>query len=171
MARWNLTRRISIFVFILATCALVTACSNGNEAAVKARDSETVKADVETTSSRILEILDLKGKVTETGAMTSPCSDYDSGEVYRARHPWSVYQVPFADMQKAMDRLRGELPKEGWKIVKDGMDGSVAKSPQIVAESNGREFAVDVRLHSASKVGNAPDLLEVTVESACYRAN
>lgn len=27
-----------------------------------------------------------------------------------------VYQVPFADMQKAMDRLRGELPKDGWKM-------------------------------------------------------
>ncbi|MFF9866170.1 hypothetical protein ACF1G0_12195 [Streptomyces sp. NPDC013953] len=36
--------------------------------------------------------------------------------------------------------------------------------------AEGRAFALDVRLHKASAVGNAPDLLEVTVESACYRA-
>lgn len=171
MTRYNLNRRISKLGFIIATCVLAMACSNGKEAAVKAQDSDTVKAGVERTSSRILEILDVKGKVTETGAMTSRCSDYGSDEeVYRARHPWSIYKAPFADMQKGMDRLRAELPKDGWKIVRDGMDSSKANSPQIVAESKSGEFAVDVRLHKASKVGNAPDLLEVTVESACYRS-
>jgi hypothetical protein len=165
-----LIKKTSAFVSIIAACLLATACSNENEAAVKVRESENVQADVERTSSRILEILDLKGKVTESGAMTSKCAGYDSDdEVYRARHPWSVYEVPFADMQKAMDRLRAELPKEGWEIVKDGVDGSASKSPQIVAESKGGEFAIDVRLYKASKVGNAPDLLKVAVESACYR--
>lgn len=150
---------------------LTMACSNGEEAAVKTQDSDAVKAGVERTSSRILEILDVKGRVTETGAMTSRCSDYDSDEkVYRARHPWSIYKAPFTDMQKGMDRLRAELPKDGWKIIRDGVDGSRAKSPQIVAESKEGDFAVDVRLHRASKAGNAPDLLEVTVESACYRS-
>ncbi|MEU3214734.1 hypothetical protein [Streptomyces sp. NPDC006971] len=135
------------------------------------RESAAVEADVEQTSSRVLEMLALKGKVTESGAATARCSGYDADErVYRARHPWSVHGAPFSDMQKAMDRLRGELPRSGWRIVKDGVDGSAAKSPQIVAESKERDFSLDVRLHRASKVGNAPDLLEVTVESACYRA-
>lgn len=134
-------------------------------------DGDTVKAGVERTSSRILEVLNVKGKVTETGAMTSRCSDYESDEeVYRARHPWSIYKAPYVDMQKGMDRLRVEPPKDGWNIVQDGVDDSKAKSPQIVAESKGGEFAVDVRLHKASKFGRAPDLLEVTVESACYRS-
>ncbi|MFF9316919.1 hypothetical protein ACF1BP_02465 [Streptomyces sp. NPDC014735] len=134
------------------------------------RERAAVKADVEQTSSRVLEMLALKGKVTESGATTARCSGYDADEqVYRARHPWSVYEAPFSDMQKAMDRLRSELPRSGWRIVKDGVDSSTAKSPQIVAESKGRDFSLDVRLHRASKVGNAPDLLEVTVESACYR--
>ncbi|MFF1462542.1 hypothetical protein [Streptomyces sp. NPDC058330] len=149
---------------------LAVACSNGKEAAVETRDGDTVRAGVERVSSRILDILDVKGEVTDTGAMTVRCSDYDPDEeVYRARHPWSIYKTPFMDMGKGMDRLRAELPKEGWKIVQDGVDGSKAKSPQIVAESKGGEFAVDVRLHEASEIGNAPDLLEVTVESACYR--
>ncbi|MFD0372962.1 hypothetical protein [Streptomyces sp. NPDC059071] len=135
------------------------------------RDSATVRKDVEKTSSRVLEMLAIKGKITEAGAMTARCSDYEAEEnVYRARHPWSVYGVPFADMQKAFDHLRDELPKNGWRIVKDGVDASVAKSPQILAESNGREFAIDVRLQKASQGEKAPDLIEVTVESACYKA-
>nr|WP_237522515.1 hypothetical protein [Streptomyces sp. SID8350] len=103
--------------------------------------------------------------------MTAPCTDNGSdGKTFRARHPWSVHQAPFVQLQASMERLRRELPKDGWEIVKDGTDSSAAKSPQLVAESAGREFAVDVRLHKASGVGNAPDLLEVTVESACYRS-
>jgi len=138
---------------------------------MKVRDGDTVKAEVAKASSQILEILALKGKVTDTGAMTTRCTDYDSDEeVYRARHPWSVYQVPFADLEKAMSRLRDELPKKGWKVVKDGVDDSPAKSPQIVAESNGQEFAVDVRLLDERKYGDDPSLIEVTVESACYRS-
>ncbi len=138
---------------------------------MKGRDSAEVKEDVEKASSRVLEMLALKGKVTEVGAMTARCADYDANDkIYRARHPWSVYEVPFADLQKAMDRLRGELPKNGWRVVKDGVDGSVGKSSQIIAESNGRELALDVRLHKANSSENSPDFLEVTVESACYRA-
>lgn len=134
------------------------------------RDREAVEADVEKASSRILEMLALGGNVTESGAMTARCADYDSDQhVYRARHPWSVYQVPFSDMQKAMDRLRVELPKNGWEILKDGLDSSVGKSPQIIAQSEGRTLSLDVRLHEASETGNTPQLLEVTVESACYR--
>lgn len=137
---------------------------------MKTRDSDTVKADVERTSSRILEMLDIKGEATEPGAMTLPCSGYDSAEeVYRARHPWGIYKAPFSDMQKAMNRLRVELPKGGWKIIKDGPDRSQGKSPQIIAESEGREFAVDVRLHKEVKAEESPAMLEVTVESACYR--
>ncbi|CAL9420196.1 hypothetical protein [Streptomyces sp. NPDC095602] len=139
---------------------------------MEVRDSAAVKADAKKVSSRVLDMLALKGKVTETGAMTMRCSGFDADEkVYRARHPWSVYDVPFADMRTAFDRLRDELPKNGWKIVKDGPDASVGKSPQIVAESQSADFAVDVRLHEANRAQNAPALLTVTVESACFKGS
>ncbi|MGC9380285.1 hypothetical protein [Streptomyces sp. MH13] len=113
----------------------------------------------------------LKGRVTDTGAMTMRCANYDTDEeVYRARHPWSIYQVPVAEMEEAMNRLRDGLPKKGWEIVEDGVDDSPAKSPHIVAESAGKEYAVDVRLLDERKYGNDPSLIEVTVESACYKA-
>ncbi|GAB2952831.1 hypothetical protein GCM10023080_009240 [Streptomyces pseudoechinosporeus] len=138
---------------------------------MEARDSKKVKSQTEQTSSRVLEIIDLKGKVTDTGATTTRCSDYsDDEEVYRAQHPWSIYDVTVEDMKQAMDRLRQRLPEQGWKIVKDGTDDSQAKSPQIVADTKDGDFSVDIRLQDESKYGDDPSLLEVTVESACYRS-
>lgn len=150
---------------------MLVGCSQGNEASVEVRDGDTVSTEVEKTSSRILEMMALKGKVTDTGAMISRCSDYDpEEEVYRARQPWSVYDLPVPDLEKAMDRLRRELPKAGWKIVKDGVDDTPAKSPQIVAESKDGKFAADIQLWDNRKKGDDPSLILVAVESACYRA-
>ncbi len=137
---------------------------------METRDSDTVKAEVKRASSRILEMIDVKGTATEPGPMTMPCSDdYRSEETYYAYHPWSLYKAPFADLQKGMNRLRAGLPKNGWTITKDGRDGTQGNSPQIVAESKGRELLVDVRLHKEVKAENSPAMLEVTVESRCYR--
>ncbi|WP_329024159.1 hypothetical protein [Streptomyces sp. NBC_01423] len=137
---------------------------------METRDKDTVTAEVEQASSRILEIIDVKGKATEPGALTMPCSDDDhQEEPYYAFHPWSLYEAPFADLEKGMNRLRTGLPKEGWKITKDGMDGTIGNSPQLVAESGDRRLMVDIRLNKEVKSQKTPDMLRVTVQSRCYR--
>ncbi|MEU8996982.1 hypothetical protein AB0C95_19580 [Streptomyces caniferus] len=136
---------------------------------LKAREIEKMMDETENTSREIRDLIGLKAKVTEPGSYDTPCSGHPGGNVHRAVHPWSVYDAPVDDMRKAMDRLRGDLPKHGWKIVKDGPDGSPSKAPQIVANHEGGEFSVDIRLHDERKYGNGPSLIEVTVESACFR--
>ncbi|WP_405897183.1 hypothetical protein OG242_06195 [Streptomyces sp. NBC_00727] len=137
---------------------------------METRDKDAAVADVEQASSRILEIIDVKGKATEPGALTMPCSDDDhQEEPYYAYHPWSLYKAPFAELEKGMNRLRDELPKDGWKITKDGMDGTIGNSPQIVAESKERRVMADIRLHKEVKSQKTPAMLEVTVQSRCYR--
>lgn len=69
-----------------------------------------------------------------------------------------------------MDRLRDGFPKKSWKIVKDGVDSSPAKGRRSFAESQDKEFSVDVRLLDERKYSDDPSLIEVTVESACYRS-
>ncbi|GAA3004667.1 hypothetical protein JCM13580A_50780 [Streptomyces drozdowiczii] len=137
---------------------------------MEARDKDAAVADVEQASSRILEIINVKGKATETGALTMPCSDDDhQEEPYYAYHPWSLYDAPFPELEKGMNRLRVDLPKDGWKITKDGMDGTIGNSPQIVAESKKRRVMVDIRLDKEVKSEKAPAMLRVTVQSRCYR--
>ena len=132
------------------------------------RNLEKVTEDTSKASSEILKIIDLKGKVTKPGPLPAPCSGY-STKAYRTSHPWSVYDVPVTQMREAMDRLRRGLPKNGWKIVKDGTDRSPSKSPEIVANSKGDEFSVKVRLLAEPAGSPHTSLIEVTVESACFK--
>ncbi|MGW7249583.1 hypothetical protein [Streptomyces decoyicus] len=107
----------------------------------------------------------LKGKVTEPRPVTMPCSVLGR----RAQGSPPLDGVPVDDMKQGMDRLRKGFPRKGWKIVKDGFDGSPSTAPHIVANSKGEEFSVDIRLHDERKYGNDPSLIEVTVESACFK--
>ncbi|MGW4626222.1 hypothetical protein [Streptomyces rubiginosohelvolus] len=152
-------------VNVILLCSILSGCSGVNEggADAPARTTAEVQDEVEKVSSSILEIISLKAKMTEAGAMISPCED----GAYRARHPWGVYGPPAKDLGEAMDRLRSQLPTKGWKIVKDGPDDSQAKSPQIVADSADGKFSVDARLHD--RRSDDPAQLEVTVQSACFR--
>ncbi|MFJ1788886.1 hypothetical protein ACIOML_31850 [Streptomyces anulatus] len=159
----NKTRKAAACVILF--CLLLSGCSemDENSADAPVRASSEVQDEVEKVSGSILEILSLKAKATEAGAMISPCE----GGAYRAHHPWGVYGPPAEDLEEAMDRLRSQLPKKGWKIVKDGPDDSRAKSPQIVADSADGKFSVDARFHG--RQSNDPAQLEVTVQSACFR--
>ncbi|WP_330238316.1 hypothetical protein [Streptomyces sp. NBC_00525] len=137
---------------------------------METRDKDAAVADVEQASSRILEIIDVKGKATEPGATTSPCSDdYHQEDPYQALHLWSLYKAPFAELEKGMNRLRTGLPKDGWTITKDGRDGTVANNPQIIAESKDHRVKADIRLRKEI-TSQSPDLLTVTVRSRCYHA-
>ncbi|WP_256726171.1 hypothetical protein [Streptomyces sp. MNU77] len=157
------TRKVAACVALF--CSLLSGCSGMNEDSADApvRASSEVQDEVEKVSGSILEILSLKAKMTEAGAMISPCE----GGVYRAHHPWGVYGPPAKDLEAAMGRLRSRLPEKGWKIVKDGPDDSQAKSPQIVADSADGRFSVDARFHG--RQSDDPAQLEVTVQSACFR--
>ncbi|WAP58656.1 hypothetical protein [Streptomyces sp. S465] len=139
---------------------------------VDVRDVSSMERKTEEMSSRILDIIDLKkAKVTEPGPGTLPCSGYPEGAgVQRMHHPWSVYDVPFDDLSHGFDRLRAELPKHDWEIVKDGPDGSPAKTPQIVANFTRDHFSADIRLLDQRKHPDATSLIEVTVVSDCFRS-
>ncbi|WP_434595682.1 hypothetical protein [Streptomyces sp. A5-4] len=133
------------------------------------QDSEKMQEEVEKRSNRILEMIKLEGKSTQSGATLLPCSGYAPEEkTQRARHPWSIYDVPVEDMEKAMDRMRTALPKNGWKIVKDGPDESLAKTPTIIADSDDGKFSVKLRLMDERK-HKETSLIAITVTSSCFQ--
>ncbi|MET9964708.1 hypothetical protein ABZZ80_01940 [Streptomyces sp. NPDC006356] len=139
---------------------------------VEVRDEQAVKDKVERASSEILDIISVKGKVTQSGAVTNPCSSYASEDkVHQMRHPWSIYGAPSEELKKAMDRLREELPAKGWKIVKDGPDKSQANLPQIVANSPDGHMSVDLRLWIEPPGSKRSSMIEATVVSDCFRSD
>ncbi|MFI7311139.1 hypothetical protein [Streptomyces hygroscopicus] len=165
---WAALFAIPVLIF-LAGCSQVSDKKDADT--VDVRDTGSMEKKTEEMSSGILDIIALKkAKVTEPGPDTLRCSAYpDDAGVHRMHHPWSVYDVPFEDLSRGFERLRAELPRHGWKIVKDGPDGSPAKTPQIVANSTRDHFSADIRLLDQRKHPDKTSLIEVTVVSDCFR--
>lgn len=155
---------------ILAAAVVLSGCGQEEGPKVQVGDEKEFTAQVEHASSEIFDLLAVKGKATEPGAATVPCAGYpDENDVRQARHAWSLHGAPVKDLAGAMERLREQLPRRGWKIVKDGPDGSRARTPQIVADSADGKNSVDVRLLAESEESDKTSLIEVTVVSACYQ--
>ena len=134
------------------------------------REGKQLLDKTEAKSSEILDAMKVKGKTTEPGASATDCSNSSDEGTFRGVHLWSMSGVPLAELRQAMDRLRRDLPKKGWKIVKDGHDRSRSRSPQILAESQKDRFSADIRLRKRGGDGSKdPSVIQVTVASACYR--
>ncbi|MFI0779048.1 hypothetical protein [Streptomyces sp. NPDC021212] len=138
----------------------------------KGREVSRAKNDAKEASSEILEIIDLRGEVSEPGPGIAQCGGKDPEKFYRVNHMWSLSGVPVPEMQRAMTRLKEGLPKKGWKIAKYGPDGSRSKSPELVAVSVPRQFSVNIHLYDESKKTepNAPkSLIYVFLTSDCFQ--
>ncbi|MEU9982288.1 hypothetical protein [Streptomyces sp. NPDC050856] len=164
-------RRLALALSGLSLGALLTGCSAVHEyrAPAGVRDGARMQTATERASSRVLEMIGLKGKVTRGRATPLDCSGYEpEGRVRQNRHPWSVYGVPFAELEKAYRGLRTALPAHGWEIVEDGPDSSRARTPTLVANSRDGEFSVRVSLMDRRAKKDSESLIHVTVVSRCY---
>lgn len=139
--------------------------------AAEVRDRTQMQEGTQKTSSHILDMIALKGKVAKPGPGPLPCDDYEpEGKVLRMRHDWSLYDLPFEDLEKAYATLRTALPKNGWKITSDGPDESKAKTPTMRANSPDEDFAVELQLMDNRSEKDPTSVLAVTVVSRCFQS-
>ncbi|MEU3371584.1 hypothetical protein ABZ734_14070 [Streptomyces sp. NPDC006660] len=111
-------------------------------------------------------MIKVKGKVTEPGAYASDCGDDGTKGIW-VRHPWSMYGIDNNQLGEGFANLKRSLPGEGWKIVKDGDDGSRNKNPEILAVHEETRSQLEARWLRGLD-GNPP-LLEVTLYSQCFK--
>lgn len=135
---------------------------------VGTRSVDDVDAETKQISSQILDIIAVKGVMSKSGPGVSACEGAERGKMFLMRHPWSLTGASDAELMKAMTRLKGDLPKHGWKIVGYGPNSSKAKSLELTADHIEKKFAVKVELWEKNSGGdsNEPTLL-VNVVSAC----
>ncbi|MFC9224622.1 hypothetical protein ACFT8W_28520 [Streptomyces hygroscopicus] len=154
---------------LTAGCSSMDGNSSGLEYEPQVRKSRAVEEEVGTLSSRLLEMLKIKGKVTDLAPMASSCQvDDDDTEKYRSvRHPWSMYDVDNNALEKGMDNLAEQLPKRGWRVVKDGPDESRNRNREILA--------VHTKTHTQMEAtwmkgldGHEP-MISFAVYSRCFR--
>ncbi|MFC9143623.1 hypothetical protein ACFWGE_14715 [Streptomyces bacillaris] len=137
---------------------------------VGTRSVDEVDAETKRISSQILDIIAVKGVTSKSGPGVSTCDGAERGKLFLMRHPWSLTGASDAELAKAMNRLKEDLPKHGWKIVGYGPNSSKAKSLELTADHIEKKFAVKVELWEKNSGGdsNEPTLL-VNVVSACYQ--
>ncbi|MDW6059546.1 hypothetical protein SAZ11_17945 [Streptomyces sp. FXJ1.4098] len=133
------------------------------------RDSEDVEREVGELSSRVLDMLQIKGKVTDLAPMAGPCEMGDeSVKKYRiVDHPWSLHGVGNSVLSKGMENLADKLPGQGWKIVKHGLDASKNKNLQILAVHRKTYTQLEVTWMKGLD-GHEP-MISVDLYSRCFR--
>ncbi|MCF6521769.1 hypothetical protein [Streptomyces sp. JJ36] len=133
------------------------------------REIGAARSDAKQLSSQLLDILNLDGKVTEPGPGVSLCEGRDTDKFFKIRHPWSVYDVPVEDMERAMEKLREALPERGWEVTSYGPDESRAKSLTLFADSTEKKFTAQVKLLDRRGRSDHPSGITVTLVSACFQ--
>ncbi|MFD7509038.1 hypothetical protein ACFV5N_06775 [Streptomyces sp. NPDC059853] len=105
------------------------------------------RTDTKEISSAILDLTGLRGEVSEPGPGISVCeADPKRERLYTVYHYWSISNISRAELRQGMDRLRHELPREGWEIISDGELNNANRTPEILFENTEVEYAVNVTL-------------------------
>ncbi len=130
------------------------------------RSIEDARSDTKKVSSDILDVIGLKGKVSEPGPGVTRCGENkDSDKFFRMRHPWSFTTSSGEQLDEAMKRLRDELPEHGWKVVQYGHDNSQNKNLNLTADNDKKKFSVHITYFAK----DTPPKLAVRVISGCYQ--
>ncbi|MQS39309.1 hypothetical protein FFZ77_28130 [Streptomyces katsurahamanus] len=171
---WSLkTKQWAVVLHLALALASITGCgmddsgqSDSSVPAAGTKSLDDATNDTQRVSSDLLDLIKVKGKASEPGPRVSECGDGKDREKYfQMRHPWSLTPASGDELAGVMERLKGELPEHGWKIVHYERDSSRNKNLRLTADHDERKFSVSI-VHLAK---NEKPKLSVTVVSGCYQ--
>lgn len=122
--------------------------------------------EMEKTSSAVYDLIGIKGKASDSRPGIMDCSGKDREQYFRVFHKWSFYPASPSQSGEAMERLKEELPKRGWKVVEYGRDASQSRNLRLTADSDERKSSVRV----VQDARNDPPKLSLMLVSGCYQA-
>ncbi|MDT0321546.1 hypothetical protein [Streptomyces millisiae] len=172
MSTWHARARAFIAVPLVLSAASVGCASvddpqsGGATPSPTVRSVEDARAGARDLSSTILDLSGVQGRVSEPGPRVTTCEeDPEKERLYKIRHSWSISETSGESLAAGMDRLRMELPQEGWTIIEDGELNNAERSPRVLFENADVEYAANIQLEGQHS--DAP-LLVVTLVSACF---
>ncbi|MFJ8863594.1 hypothetical protein ACIRD8_34905 [Streptomyces sp. NPDC102451] len=116
-------------------------------------------------SSEIYDLLGVKGKASKNLPGVMDCSGKDTKTYFRIFHPWAFTPASASDLDKAMERLKSELPKHGWEIVEYGPNNSKNRSITLTADNAKKKVSVNV----TNMAKGDPPMLSLDLASGCYK--
>ncbi|CAL2068472.1 conserved exported protein of unknown function [Streptomyces murinus] len=127
--------------------------------------SRDASAAMEKLSSGIYDLIGVKGKTSDSHPFVAECPGKDTKTYFRIYHWWSFYPASAKDLDVAMERLKAELPRHGWKIVTYGPDTSRNRNVNLTADNDQRKAGVNI----VQMAKNDPPKLSLHVVSGCYK--
>ncbi|WP_147437721.1 hypothetical protein [Streptomyces radicis] len=128
------------------------------------RSVDDARQQTRNLSSALLDTIAVQGRTSEPGPRVGLCEeDPERERLFKMGHTWSLSRASLADLEQGMDRLRQELPRQGWELVGDGIENNANRSPYLTFDNTDIEYSVNVSLAS-----DPEPMLVVTVVSACF---
>ncbi|QIQ04210.1 hypothetical protein [Streptomyces liangshanensis] len=155
---------LTLALSTLTGCGMTENNSSGTPFAGISTSSDASDT-MEKVSSGIYDLIGVKGKASDSRPGVLDCSGKDTKTYFRIFHPWAFTPGSASDLDEAMERLRSELPKHGWKIVEYGPDTSKNKNIKLTADNDRKKVGVNIVQMSK----NDPPILDLTVVSGCYQ--
>ncbi|WP_340557642.1 hypothetical protein [Streptomyces sp. GSL17-111] len=132
-------------------------------------ETNEILEKISTTSSELLDMTALKGKVSEPGPGLTRCSDRDPSRFFKVRHTWNLSGPPIEDLSASLDTVRKTLPKQGWVIESYGPNKSQERSLTLVANHSKKKVGLNIQLWEENASNGRP-LLLFSLTSACHEA-
>ncbi|MET7316859.1 MULTISPECIES: hypothetical protein [Streptomyces] len=154
---------------VLLALATMTGCSlnrgdaDANPVAGTSTSRKAADA-VEEVSSGVQDMIDVKGKASDDQPFVMECVGRPDSTYFRIYHWWNFYPASAEDLDVAMERLKAELPKHGWKTVHYGPDSSKQKNIRLAADNDHQKVGIDI----VKRPKNDPPKLSMYVVSGCY---
>ncbi|MEV8113990.1 hypothetical protein AB0O69_03755 [Streptomyces xiamenensis] len=147
-------------------CSAVLDSGNGLDYTPSVKSVAGARSDAEEVSSRLFDIISVQGEASEPGPGVTECeADPEMERLYKINHPWSITGASRETLREGMDRLREQLPAEGWEVIEEGEANNANSSPVILFENRDVEFAAHVMLRGKT---DEDSLLHVSLVSACF---
>ncbi|WTO35461.1 hypothetical protein OG399_14260 [Streptomyces achromogenes] len=149
----------------LTGCSMTSSTDSGDVPSAGTSTSRDAAAEVQKASSRLYDLIGVKGRASEGSPGVQDCGDKDRETYFRIFHKWSFYPASADDLDVAMRNLREGLPKQGWKIVEYGPDSSANKNLTLIADNDGQKAGV----HITQMKKRNPPKLSLMLVSGCYQ--
>ncbi|GGX66522.1 hypothetical protein [Streptomyces anandii] len=160
----SLVFAVPLFFATLTGCSMTDKNSDDIPFAGTSSSRDASQA-MEKVSSGIYDLIGVKGKASSSRPFVAECSGKDAKKYFRIFHWWSFYPTSASDLGVAMERLKEELPKRGWKVVSYGPDTSRNKNTNLTADNDRKKVGVNIVQMSK----NDPPKLSLHVVSGCYK--
>ncbi|MEU1787750.1 hypothetical protein ABZ553_18065 [Streptomyces sparsogenes] len=122
--------------------------SDSEGAAPKEKHPEQAKELARKLSSDVFDMVRLQGKVSPGGPAT--LSSREGERRYSVLHVWSISRLPDRELTRGFDRLREELPKDGWRITRIGHANSTDRQLEMEAVHKKDKYSLSAELWISS---------------------